>query len=99
LKFQFKCDARLLTFLCCAGVPRANKAVSVEAPDGSPAHLAREDYTVMQQHVAFFDRCVGVLIELLAFGCLQLGSVVRQRCCCAHQWTALPGDAAARGRL
>jgi hypothetical protein len=50
---------------CCignaAGVPRANKAVSVETPNGSPAHLAREDYTVMQQHVAFFDRCADVL--------------------------------------
>eukprot|EP00882_Tetradesmus_deserticola_P000354 GHRQ01000390.1.p1 GENE.GHRQ01000390.1~~GHRQ01000390.1.p1 ORF type:complete len:244 (+),score=101.33 GHRQ01000390.1:151-882(+) len=38
------------------GAPRANKAISVEKPNGSPAHLAREDYSVMQQHVAFFDR-------------------------------------------
>ncbi|GBF90707.1 hypothetical protein Rsub_03008 [Raphidocelis subcapitata] len=42
------------------GVPRANKAVSKERPDGSPPELARPDYTVMQQargggHVAFFD--------------------------------------------
>ncbi|KIZ07200.1 hypothetical protein MNEG_0751 [Monoraphidium neglectum] len=34
------------------GVPRANKAVSRERPEGSPASLAREDYS----HVAFFDR-------------------------------------------
>jgi hypothetical protein len=46
----------LLSLRLRAGVPRANKAVSVETPNGSPAHLAREDYTVMQQHVAFFDR-------------------------------------------
>jgi hypothetical protein len=37
-------------------VPRANKAVSKENPKGSPEHLARPDLTVMQQHVAFFDR-------------------------------------------
>jgi hypothetical protein len=30
-------------------VPRANKAVSRERPEGSPASLAREDYSVMQQ--------------------------------------------------
>lgn len=38
------------------GVARANKAISTECPSGSPAHLAREDYTVIQQHVDFFDR-------------------------------------------
>lgn len=38
------------------GVPRANKAISKEHPEGSPPSLAREDYTVLQQHVAFFDR-------------------------------------------
>eukprot|EP00879_Flechtneria_rotunda_P028503 GHRR01030626.1.p1 GENE.GHRR01030626.1~~GHRR01030626.1.p1 ORF type:complete len:149 (-),score=21.49 GHRR01030626.1:195-641(-) len=38
------------------GVPRANKAVSKENPNGSPANLAREDHTVMQQHADFFDR-------------------------------------------
>jgi hypothetical protein len=37
------------------GVPRANQAVSREKPDGSAPALARGDYTVMQQHVAFFD--------------------------------------------
>lgn len=38
------------------GLPRVNKAVSAESPNGSPAHLAREDHSVMQQHVDFFDR-------------------------------------------
>eukprot|EP00775_Hariotina_reticulata_P012865 gene12865-12991_t len=37
------------------GTPRANKAVSAEVPSGSPAHLAREDYSVVQQHVDFWD--------------------------------------------
>ncbi|KAI8466099.1 MAG: hypothetical protein J3K34DRAFT_472901, partial [Monoraphidium minutum] len=31
------------------GVPRANKAISRECPEGSPPSLAREDYTVLQQ--------------------------------------------------
>jgi peroxygenase len=35
---------------------RANAAVSKEVPQGSPPHLARRDLTVLQQHVAFFDR-------------------------------------------
>jgi peroxygenase len=38
------------------GIPRANKAISAENISGSPASLAREDYTVLQQHCDFFDR-------------------------------------------
>eukprot|EP00878_Enallax_costatus_P000393 GHUV01000479.1.p1 GENE.GHUV01000479.1~~GHUV01000479.1.p1 ORF type:complete len:246 (+),score=62.41 GHUV01000479.1:254-991(+) len=38
------------------GIPRANKAISAENLNGSAAHLAREDYTVMMQHCDFFDR-------------------------------------------
>ena len=35
------------------GMPRANKAVSKEMPDGSPNVPA--DMTVLQQHVRFWD--------------------------------------------
>lgn len=38
------------------GVPRANKAISAENLKGSSPSLAREDYTVLQQHCDFFDR-------------------------------------------
>lgn len=36
------------------GLPRANKAVTADAPLGSEG--TKENYTVMQQHVDFFDR-------------------------------------------
>lgn len=36
-------------------MPRANKAISKEMPGGSPDALSRPDYTVLQQHVAFWD--------------------------------------------
>lgn len=36
------------------GMPRANKAVSAEVPDGSPE--SPENRTVLQQHVMFWDR-------------------------------------------
>jgi peroxygenase len=35
-------------------VPRANKAVSAERPDGSP--IPASNMSVMQQHAAWFDR-------------------------------------------
>lgn len=38
------------------GLPRANVAVSTQVPEGSSPALARRDYSVIQQHVAFFDR-------------------------------------------
>lgn len=38
------------------GLPRANVAASAEKPEGSDPSIARRDYTVLQQHVAFFDR-------------------------------------------
>lgn len=41
------------------GVPRANKAVTKEKPQGSDSKYSRDDLTVLQQHVAFFDRCGG----------------------------------------
>jgi hypothetical protein len=44
-----------LPCMCHPGTPRANKAVSAEVPSGSPAPLAREDYSVVQQHVDFWD--------------------------------------------
>jgi hypothetical protein len=31
-------------------------AVSKEKPNGSPSKYAREDYTVLMQHIAFWDR-------------------------------------------
>jgi hypothetical protein len=40
-------------------VPRANKAVTKEKPQGSDSKYSRDDLTVLQQHVAFFDRCGG----------------------------------------
>jgi hypothetical protein len=43
------------------GVPRANKAVSKEKPQGSDSKYSRDDQTVLQQHVAFFDRWAGSL--------------------------------------
>lgn len=41
-------------FIPHAGVPRVNKAVSAERPQGAPE--SRPDLTVLQQHTAFFDR-------------------------------------------
>ncbi|KAG8162152.1 hypothetical protein KVR01_007917 [Diaporthe batatas] len=39
------------------GVPRANEAVSTEVPDGDRDYTRRfKDYTVLQQHVLFWDR-------------------------------------------
>ncbi|KAK3290200.1 Caleosin related protein-domain-containing protein [Chaetomium fimeti] len=45
-------------FLEKPGIARANLAVSAEVPDGSPTSkgAAMRDYTVLQQHVLFWDR-------------------------------------------
>lgn len=59
----------------CAGIPRANKAISAENPMGSPN--SPQDKTVVQQHVAFWDRD-----NVRAARMLADASPAHVSCCC-----------------
>ncbi|RUO97120.1 hypothetical protein BC936DRAFT_140941 [Jimgerdemannia flammicorona] len=46
-----------LSSLSCAAIPRASEAVSKEMPNGTKNYEAiKDERTVLQQHVSFFDR-------------------------------------------
>jgi hypothetical protein len=73
-------SAHTHTHMCCAGTPRANKAVSREKPEGS--EVSAPNRTVLQQHVEFYDRCGSAC---LLPACLR-AQPPHPRCTVRHQW-------------